>query len=258
MSHQEKKPLVIAHRGASYDAPENTIAAYKLAWEQGADGAETDVHITADGKLICMHDDDAERTAGSEVKISETNFDELRKLEVGSFQDDQYDGEQIPTLVEVLDTVPEGKLFYIEIKSGMDAAKAVPLVKADIEKSKIDPKQIRLISFSDEAIKASKEQMPEIGAFLLIFFVHDRVNGTWSPTADEVIEKLQACDADGMDINVVYRVEQSYIDQIKAAGYSYHVWTINSPHVAKRYTKMGVDSITTDRPSFVKRAVHSC
>ncbi|QDU34791.1 Glycerophosphoryl diester phosphodiesterase [Poriferisphaera corsica] len=255
MSTQSGEPLIIAHRGASHDAPENTVAAYKLGWEQGADGAETDVHITKDGKLVCMHDDDAERTAGSLAKISETNFDELRKLDVGAWPDDRYVGEQMPTLVEVLETVPEGKLFYVEIKSGEDAASAVPLVKADIDKSGIKQEQIRIISFSAEAIKASKEQMPEVSAYLLLYFVRDAATGGWSPTADEVISKLKACDADGVDINVVNRVDQSFIDQIKAAGYAYHVWTINSPHVAMRYAGMGVDSITTDRPGFIKRAI---
>ena len=255
MSTQSGKPLIIAHRGASHDAPENTLAAYKLAWQQGADGAETDVHITKDGRLICMHDDDAERTAGSLVKLSETDFDELRKLDVGAWPEDKYAGEKVPTLVEVLNTVPEGKVFYIEIKSSKDAVRSVPLVKADIDKSNIKREQVRIISFSADAIKACKEQMPEVPAYLLIYFVHDAKTGAWSPTADEVISKLKACDADGVDINVVYRVDQSFIDQIKAAGYSYHVWTINSPHVAERYVKMGVASITTDRPGFLKCAI---
>ena len=249
------QPLIIAHRGASHYAPENTIASYKLAWEQGADGAETDVHITKDGKLVCIHDDNTERTAGASNNVSDTNFEDLRKLEVGSFKEDQYKGEKIPTLVELLDIVPKGKLFYIEIKSGKDAAKAVPLVKADIEKSGIDKKQIRIISFSEEAIKATKEQMPDIEAYLLIFFTRDEKTGEWAPTADEIIEKLKACRADGVDINVTQGITKPFINQIKGAGFTYHVWTINSAHLARKYAALGADSITTDRPDFVREAI---
>src|SRR3954469_20934435 len=81
---QARGQFIVGHRGASHDAPENTLAAFKLAWAQGADGIENDWYLTSDGKLICSHDADTERTAGVKHVIKDTPFDELRKLDVGS------------------------------------------------------------------------------------------------------------------------------------------------------------------------------
>src|SRR5829696_4703105 len=75
--------IIVAHRGASHDAPENTLAAFNLAWEQGADGVEADFYLTSDGNIICSHDPDTQRTAGVKHVISETPFAVLRKLDVG-------------------------------------------------------------------------------------------------------------------------------------------------------------------------------
>ncbi|QQE12866.1 glycerophosphodiester phosphodiesterase [Planctomycetota bacterium] len=251
----DKMPLIIAHRGASMDAPENTVASYKLAWERDADGAETDVHVTKDGKLVCIHDDTLERTGGDGGAVSDMNFDEVRKAEVGSFKDEKYRGEKVPTLTEVLQTVPQGKLFFVEIKKGKDAEKAVTLVKQDIAASGINPNQIVVISFDPAAVKFSKQQMPDIPAYLLLEFKQNDSTGQWSPTADEIISQLKAVNANGVDINTKYKVDKAFIDKIKSAGYSYNIWTINSPHIAKYYAEIGVDSITTDRPAFIRRAL---
>src|SRR5687768_5258275 len=85
--------IIVAHRGASHDAPENTLAAFKLAWEQGADGIEADFYLSSDGKIICNHDKDTARTAGVKHVVSETPFDVLRTLEVGSWKNEKYRGE---------------------------------------------------------------------------------------------------------------------------------------------------------------------
>ena len=249
------EPLIVAHRGASFDAPENTVASYKLAWEQGADAAETDVYVTRDGQLVCVHDNNLDRTGGVRMDVREANLDTIREAEVGSFKGEQYRGEKVPTLVEVLETVPEGKLLYVEIKKDQDVVRAVRLVKEDIGKVGIDADQIRVISFDPMAVRAAKEQMPEVEAYLLVDWKENEQTGTWWPTAEEVIRMLEACDADGVDMGVKHRVDKAYIDRIKEAGYSYHIWTVNSPHLARMYAEMGVDSITTDRPAFIREAL---
>src|SRR5690349_11659162 len=101
--------IIVGHRGASHDAPENTVASMKLAFEQGADGVEADFYLTSDGKIICCHDKDTERTAGVKHVISETPFDEPRKLEVGSWKNEKYRGEKMPTLEEIIAVIPAGK-----------------------------------------------------------------------------------------------------------------------------------------------------
>ncbi len=112
--------VIVGHRGASFDAPENTIAAFKLAWEQQADGIEGDFYITKDKQVVCIHDADTKRTAGKKLVVAESTLTELRELEYGKWKDAKFAGEPIPTFEEVLKVVPSGKLFVIELKVGPD------------------------------------------------------------------------------------------------------------------------------------------
>jgi glycerophosphoryl diester phosphodiesterase len=118
MALTSKAQLIIAHRGASHDAPENTLASFKLAWEQKADGIEGDFYLTKDGKIVCIHDKTTKRTSGQKVEldVAASTLAELRKVDVGAWKDPKYAGEKMPTLEEVLAIVPAGKVFFIEIK----------------------------------------------------------------------------------------------------------------------------------------------
>ncbi|WP_432797655.1 glycerophosphodiester phosphodiesterase [Poriferisphaera sp. WC338] len=252
-SSVNQQSLIIAHRGASHDAPENTLAAFKLAWEKDADGVELDVHMTSDGKLIVSHDEDTKRTAGVEHKIQATPLATLQKLDVGSWKDEKYAGEKMPTLAEVLAVIPKGKLVYIEIKVGADV---VSKVKEDIEGSGINPSQVRVISFNPEAVKESREQMPDIKAYLLLSFGSKQVKEAGGLTSEGVIDELKRTKANGVDLNDSKTVTPKFVDAIKDAGFEYHVWTVNDPEIAEKYEKLGVDSITTDRPAFIRDALN--
>src|SRR3954452_15936878 len=119
--------LIIGHRGASYDAPENTIAAYKLAIEQGADGFEGDYWLTAGGQILDLHDKDTKRVAGKKLVVTTAPFKQLRALDIGSWKDTKWHAERMPTLDEVLAIVPAGKKVFLELKSGPELA--VPMAK---------------------------------------------------------------------------------------------------------------------------------
>ena len=93
-------PAIVAHRGASYDAPENTLSSVRLGWEQGADCVEIDVYLTKDDQIVAMHDKTTKRTAGKDWTVSERTLAELRTLEVGSWKDEKFRGEPVPTLAE--------------------------------------------------------------------------------------------------------------------------------------------------------------
>ncbi len=84
--------LIVGHRGASHAAPENTLAAFDLAWQEGADGAEGDFRLTRDGRIVCIHDEDTERTAGKKLVVATTTLAELQQLDVGSWKDPRYAG----------------------------------------------------------------------------------------------------------------------------------------------------------------------
>ena len=111
---------IIAHRGASHDAPENTLAAIRLAWQQEADAVEVDVQLSKDGKLVVIHDDNTKRSGRFARKVNAQTLDELRKLDVGRWKGKRWAGEKIPTLAAVLATVPDGKRLFVEFKCGPD------------------------------------------------------------------------------------------------------------------------------------------
>lgn len=119
---------IVAHRGASFDAPENTLASVREAVTQGADGIEMDYYLTSDGKIICIHDGDTQRTAGEKFVINKTPFDQLRSLDVGSWKGKRWKGEQMPTLDEVLAAMPPGTKPVIELKIGPEIVK--PMAEA--------------------------------------------------------------------------------------------------------------------------------
>ena len=107
---------IIAHRGASHIAPENTVVSANAAWENGADAVEVDIYLSADGKIMVIHDSTTKRTTGSDYKVGETDSGILRSLDAGSWKGTEFAGEKIPFLEEIIETVPRGKRLYVEIK----------------------------------------------------------------------------------------------------------------------------------------------
>src|SRR5688572_30548440 len=116
---------IVAHRGASFEAPENTLAALRRAWELGAESSEIDVRLSADGAVVLMHDDTTERTGAVDRAVRDQTLAELRALDVGAWKAPGYRGERIPTLAEALDATPPGRMLFVELKTGAADASAV-------------------------------------------------------------------------------------------------------------------------------------
>src|SRR3954468_11636695 len=143
--------LIIGHRGASHDAPENTIASYKLAIEQGAAGFEGDYWLTDSGKILDFDDKETKRVAGKKLVITTAPYKQLRALDIGSWKDPKWHAERIPTLEEVLAIVPAGKKVFLELKSAAEIV--APMAKV-IAASHVSPDQVVIISFHADAIAA--------------------------------------------------------------------------------------------------------
>lgn len=152
-------PEIIAHRGASYDAPENTIAAFNLAWEQKADGIEGDFRLTGDGRIVCIHDATTGRTAGTDLPVSGSAFKELRTLDTGSWKGNEWAGERIPSVEEVFSIVPADKKIFVEIKSGTEI---IGPLRHAIFRSRLKPEQVVVISFDRDIISRTKKQIPHL------------------------------------------------------------------------------------------------
>jgi len=247
--------LIIAHRGASHDAPENTLAAFRLAWEQGADGIEGDFYLTKDKQIICFHDKTTKRVApdSPERPVADMTLAELRALDVGRWKHARFAGEKPPTLEAVLHTVPAGKLFFVEIKSGPEI---LPVLKPQLEGSGLKPEQLVIIAFNEEVASGAREMMPQYRVNWLTSYKQKNEQAPWKPGRREVLRTLTETDATGLgtqgNLDVV---DATFARAIRKVGREFHVWTINEPVIARRFQDLGVDSITTDRPAFIRAAI---
>ncbi|HEX4608949.1 MAG TPA: glycerophosphodiester phosphodiesterase [Urbifossiella sp.] len=237
---------IIGHRGASHDAPENTVASVRLAWDQKADAAEFDIYLTKDRKIVVIHDKDTKRTAGGMNKVvAESTLAELRALDVGKWKGEKFAGEKIPTLDEVLATVPAGRRVFIEVKTGPEI---VPELDAALKASKLPPAQTPVISFNAASVAAMKKARPDVPAYWIVSL---GAKGK-APAAETLIAKAKEIHADGLDLSASEALDEPYAKAVKAAGLKLYVWTVNDPAVARRMVTVGVDGITTDRPGWLR------
>jgi glycerophosphoryl diester phosphodiesterase len=234
------EPLIVAHRGASRDAPENTIPAFKQAWEQGADAIEGDFHLTQDGHIVCIHDDNTKRVSKTNMVVRNSTLAELRALDVGSHHDDGFKGITIPTLLEVFSTIPEQKTIYIEIKCGPEI---IPALLADIKKWRHKKEQIVLICFDKKVLQELKSKVPQYKTYWLCSFKKNKDRGT-RPSLQTVMETLELIDADGLSSNI--DIPEAFIGAIGKKGYEWHVWTIDD------LKALGAKSVTTNMPRFIR------
>ncbi len=240
---------LIAHRGASADAPENTLAAFELAWRQGADGIEGDFRLTRDGEIVCMHDASTERTTGCAVAVAEATLAELRRLDAGARKGAPWRGQRIPTLGEVLATVPEGKQVFIEIKCG---PAIVPALEAALAASGLPAAQVVVMSFDADVVRETKRRLPQLGVLWLTGFSTRPTSGV-RPSAAEVVETLGAVGADGVGCSSHRAVDRAFVQTLRNAGKAVHVWTVDDVPTAARYLQLGVDSITSNRAGWLKQ-----
>lgn len=248
---------IVAHRGASHDAPENTLAAFRLAWEQKADAVEGDFYVTKDHQVVCIHDKTTKRTAPGhkELTVADATLEELRRLDVGSWKSPQFRNERIPTLKEVLAVVPRGKRIFVEIKCGPEI---LPLLKPQLEQSGLTPEQIVIICFSETVIKAARDLMPQYKANWLTGYKQDEATKEWSPKSSDVLAKLKRTHATGLGSNGnIQAANAALARSVLDEGLEFHVWTINDPADAQHFSALGAASLTTDKPAVIRTALDS-
>lgn len=246
-------PRIVAHRGASHAAPENTLPAFRLAFEEGADFIEGDFWLTRDEQIVCLHDEETSRVAPASPaqRVRDSSLAELRKLDVGAWKHAKYASTRIPTLEEVLAIVPSGKGILIEIKD--DRPAIAKHLKRVLEKRPLTDRQIVVIAFDPAMIQAVKAELPKLKAYWLYWWYWNSKSRQLSNTADEILQVARSIKADGLDINKCQWTTVGFARQVRAAGLQFHVYTVNEPVDAVRYTTLGVDSITTDRPAGLRQ-----
>lgn len=235
---------IIAHRGASHDAPENTLAAVRLAWSQDADAVEIDVHLTADARLAVIHDSDTCRTTGTTRLVRDCTLAELQLLEAGSWKAPAFAGEPIPALDAVLPLVPAGRRVFIEVKSGPDA---VPPLVRTLASSRIRPEQVAVISFDLETVRRAKRQLSRCE----VCWILERDSPEGRLARDELLRRARDAALDGLDLEAEW-VETTWAQQIRAAGFKLYVWTVDDAPLARQLVEAGVTGITTNRPGWLR------
>lgn len=236
---------IVGHRGASYIAPENTVASAKLGWELNADGVEIDIYMTSDKKVVVSHDKSTKRTSGVDYQIPETKASVLRKLDVGSWKDPKYAGEKLPLVKEIFKIIPKNKsqFLVVEIKTGPEI---FPALQKEIKKSKrLD--QMAFIAFNWETIKKAKELYPNNKCYWL------------TSSEKDLADKMEECAAIGLDgVDVHYKlVNKEMMQKANALGLDVWVWTVDSVEEAKRVAGLGVSSITTNRPGWLREQLQN-
>ncbi len=236
---------IIAHRGASFEAPENTLAAMRLAIDQKSDGVEFDIHRTRDGKAAVIHDDSTLRTTGMRAWVRDMSMDELRLLDAGGWKGPRWGREAIPELGDVLRLLPEDMLAFIEIKCGPDilpaVAEAVPLLH----------EQSLFVGFSLDTMALAKQQFPDHKALWNLELLKDEA-GAWRPETGEMAAAVRGAGLDGVGLGFCDAITGDLVAAIHEAGLEVFVWTVDDVEQAKRMRSLNVDYLATHRPGALR------
>ncbi|MER6783606.1 glycerophosphodiester phosphodiesterase [Streptomyces sp. NPDC000658] len=269
MTHARQHHIqVVAHRGASEEAPEHTLAAYKKAIEDGADALECDVRLTADGHLVCVHDRRVNRTSNGRGAVSALELADLAALDFGSWKtkeaheawharEEDPDWEVRPedreetsvlTLERLLELVSDaGRRVELAIETkhptrwaGQVEERLLTLLKRfglDAPASAAES-PVRIMSFSARSLHRVHAAAPTIPAVYLMQFVSPRLRDGRLPVGVGIA---------GPSIRIV-RGHPAYVERLKRAGHQVHVWTVNEPQDVDLCAELGVDAIITNRP----------
>lgn len=231
-------PLVIGHRGASADAPENTLAAFALALEQGAQGVELDVQLSADGNVIVMHDATVDRTTGGSGPVSGLTTAELRTLDAGM-------GQRVPTLDDVFEAFGPAMLYNVELKeSGLWDSGLAGAVADRIDAYHLH-NQVVVSSFQPFSLRRARRYLSKTTMTGMLWMQGPRALYRFlaaAPPADHPYYPL---------------VDEAYMTRARAENLRVHVWTVDDVQEARRLADLGVHALITNRPRSIVAALEN-
>ncbi|MDY7027007.1 MAG: glycerophosphodiester phosphodiesterase family protein [Spirochaetota bacterium] len=239
---QFKRPLVFAHRGCSKIAPENTLAAFQAVLDNGVPGVEFDIHECGSGELVVIHDFSLKRVAGCDASVEDTPYDVIRELDAGKWFSEEFSGEIIPLLDEVLDLLGASVYYDIEIKSrkhhyGSLEKKLVETIRRrGVENraviSSFDPLSLREIRRIDPELQTAH-----------IYSNHPDLPWSLRRGAGRFICRPLALKPDRKDVNRWNMLCRSRIE-----GYPVIPWTVDDREEAERLLSLGTEGIISNVP----------
>ena len=233
------RPAIFAHRGASAHAPENTLAAFEEALEQGADAIELDAKLSADGIVVIIHDATVTRTTGERGLVSQTSLAGLRALDAGSFLSDRFRGEKIPMLEEVFEAVGKRTFINIELTNYKTPGDHLIESVCMLVKKFLMQERVLFSSFLPANLSRARGLLPEVPCALLAL---QGPLGAWSRSFGFAFGSYQAFHPHLKDVT------RQQINRVHRLSRRAHVWTVNSAEDMRRLFGWGVDGIFTDDP----------
>lgn len=231
--------IIFAHRGASAHAPENTLAAFELAIEQGADAIELDAKLSADGQVIVIHDATVNRTTGANGRVKDLSLAQLRELDAGGFFSANFQREKIPTLEEVFEAVGKRTFINIELTNyNTPRDHLVESVCALVKKFGLQ-KRVLFSSFLSRNLAHARRYLPEVPSGLLAL---SGILGLWPRSFGFAFGKYDALHPN------IRNATQEQIYFVHRLKKRIHVWTVNAEEDLRRMFKWGVDAVFTDDP----------
>ena len=252
-AQKPSRVMVIAHRGASAYAPENTIAAFRKAVELKADALEVDVRQSKDAHLVILHDATVNRTTNGKGNVADLTLDELRQLDAGSWFNGEFEGEGIPTLEEVVALLDTTTVLIIEVKEGSTIYPNIERHVVDVIKNSGKEKQVILKSFDREVLDKLKELAPSI-ARLYVYAFH-------IPWLGLVIDRgITVGDVFDVDVQYLqphwYLLTQSFTKSAQQKGLKVVAWGVDDEKDMKKAISYGVDGIETDYPDVLRKVIN--
>jgi glycerophosphoryl diester phosphodiesterase len=237
-------PLVLGHRGASAHAPENTLAAFRLALEQGADGIELDARLTRDGEVVVLHDGRVERVSNGQGPVADLTLAEVRRLDAGSRFGPAFAGERIPALAEVFETLGDRPVYDLEIKNfdaprnGLERKVLALVRRYGLEK------RVLISSFNPNSVRFFRRELPEAPAGLLLL----------GGAAGRLEETLFTAWTGGNLLGLFHAgLTSAFIARHKPR--SVFVWGVHTPTDVRRAVGLGAVGVIADDPAMARRAL---
>lgn len=241
-------PAIFAHRGSSAYAPENTLAAFKLALQQGADGIELDAKLTADRQVIVIHDQTVDRTTPHHGKVSDFRLNDLRKMDAGSHFDIAFKGEPIPSLEEVFRAVGQLTYINVELTNYASVWDRLPWKVAELVRQYKLGHRVLFSSFNPIALVRIRRLIPEAPIGLL---ADAQEKGALARSWVGRLLKYQSLHPERGDVN------PALVNTVHRHGGRMYVYTVNKAEDMRRLFTMGVDGIFSDDPLVAQKALQT-
>ena len=239
---ERPRPLIVAHRGASADAPEHTLAAYDAAVAQGADFLELDVRLSADGQLVVIHDARLERTTDGRGEVQEYTLQALKRLDAGGWFRPSFRGQRIQTVTELIERFRSRVRFAIELKEGSAISPGIEERLVSILQIYDVTEQVLVLSFDHGALRKVREMDPELRTGALVA----------GPLRD--LATLTGLGINAVGIEAAAATDHD-VKRCLTEGLECFVWVVNDVESARRYARARVTGLVTDRPGLICQAL---